>query len=104
MAILTPRWMEYVLDETTVSKFYQFGANVFGIDKNLPEVEVAKKSIEMLKDFLFNQLGLNKTLSEINIDESKFTEMARKACRGGTINGFKTLNQADVENIYKMCL
>ncbi|MFQ7701639.1 MAG: iron-containing alcohol dehydrogenase, partial [Christensenellaceae bacterium] len=32
LAIITPRWMEYCLDETTVSKYRQFAVNVFGID------------------------------------------------------------------------
>ncbi len=104
LAILTPRWMEYALDETTVAKFYQFGTNVFDIDKNLSLMEVAKKTIEMLSDFLFNQLKLNKTLSEIGIDDSKFEVMAGKACRGDVIKGFKSLYQEDIEKIYRMCL
>ena len=104
LAILTPRWMKYVLDETTVAKFYQFGTNVFDIDKNLSPMGVAKKTIEMLSDFLFNQLKLNKTLSEIGIDDSKFEVMAGKACRGDVIKGFKSLYQEDIEKIYRMCL
>lgn len=104
LAILTPRWMEYILDETTVAKFYQFGTNVFDIDKNLSPMEVAKKAIEMLSDFLFNGLKLNKTLSEIGIDDSKFEIMAEKACRGDVIKGFKPLYQQDIEKIYRMCL
>lgn len=104
LAILTPRWMEYVLDETTVSKFYQFGTNVFGIDKNLSKMEVAQKGIEMLSDFLFNQLGLNRTLSEINIDNSNFKIMTQKACKGDVIQGFKPLRVEDIEKIYEMCL
>ena len=104
LAILTPRWMEYTLDETTVSKFYQFGVNVFDIDKNLKPMEVAKQSIQMLSDFLFNTLGLSSTLSEIGIDDSNFSLMAKKSCGDGVIPGFKTLNQQDIENIFKMCL
>lgn len=104
LAILTPRWMEYTLDETTVSKFYQFGCNVFGLDKNMEPMAVAKKSIKMLSDFFFNTLGLQSTLTEIGIDESKFNIMAKKACKGGTINGFKPLSPEDVVKIYKMCL
>lgn len=104
LAILTPRWMEYTLDETTVSKFYQFGCNVFEIDKNLEPMTVAKKSIEMLSDFFFKTLGLKGTLSEIGIDDSKFSIMAQKACYGDVLPGFKHLNQQDIENIYRMCL
>lgn len=101
---MTPRWMEYILDEITALKFYQFGVNVFGIDKSLPAIEVGKKAIEMLSDFFFNTLGLKSTLTEIGIDDSKFGIMAKKACGNGIMPGFKSLNQQDVENVFKMCL
>jgi len=104
LAILTPHWMEYTLDETTVSKFYQFGTNVFGIDAGMEPMEVAKKSIELVKEFLFNTLGLKSTFTEIGIDESNFAVMAKKACMGGVLPGFKPLNQQDIENIFRMCL
>lgn len=104
LAILTPRWMEYVLDETTLPKFYQFGTNVFEIDKTLPPMEVAKMSIQKLSDFLFHTLKLNQTLSEIGIDSTHFAEMAQKACGGNGIKGFKMLEQQDVEKIYEMCI
>lgn len=104
LAILTPRWMEYSLDETTVTKFYQFGCNVFGIDKDKEPMEVAKESIKLLSEFFFDTLGLSGTLSEIGIDGSKFSIMAQKACMGSVLPGFKNLEQKDIENIYKMCL
>jgi alcohol dehydrogenase YqhD (iron-dependent ADH family) len=104
LAILTPRWMEYTLDESTVSKFYQFGINVFGIEASLPYMEVAKKSIELLSDFFFQTLGLKSSLHEIGIDDKNFGIMAKKACSGETLPGFKPLNQQDIENIFKMCL
>lgn len=104
LAILTPRWMTYTLDETTVSKFYQFGVNVFDIDKKLPPMEVAKESISRLSDFLFNTLKLESTLSSINIDPSKFKLMAKKAAQNGnTAYGFKPLAPEDIEQIYMMC-
>lgn len=104
LAILTPRWMKYTLDETTASKFYQFGVNVFGIDASQPHMEAAKKSIELLGDFFFRTLGLKSSLHEIGIDDKNFEIMAKKACNGGTLPGFKPLNQQDIENIFKMCL
>jgi alcohol dehydrogenase YqhD (iron-dependent ADH family) len=104
LAILTPRWMEYTLDETTVSKFYQFGCNVFGIDKDMEPMAVAKKGIEMLSDFFFKTLGLKGTFTEIDIDDTNFSVMAKKACGGSVLPGFKPLNDHDIENIFKMCL
>lgn len=104
LAILTPRWMEYCLDETTVSRYCQFGVNVFGIDPALEPMAVAKKSIEMLSDFFFNTLGLKSTFTEVGIEEKNFPVMARKACGGGILPGFKPLNQGDIEKIFTMCL
>lgn len=104
LAILTPRWMEYCLDETTVSKYYQFGVNVFGIDASLPEMEVAEKSIEMLKEFLYDTLGLKSSFEEVGIDDSNFEIMAGKSCMWETLEGFKPLKQKDIMEIFKMCL
>lgn len=104
LAILTPRWMEYCLDETTVSKFVQFGINVFGINPTLPEMQIAHKAINNLSDFLFETLGLKRTLPEVGIDRTHFATMARKAVHGGTLKGFKPLQQADVEAIFEMCM
>ena len=104
LAILTPRWMKYVLDEKTAERFYKFGVNVFDIDKNLSPMEVANKSIELLEQFLYNTLGLSRTLTELNIDDSKFSIMAKKACGDNVIKGFKELNKDDIEKILRMCL
>lgn len=104
LAILTPRWMEYTLDETTASKFFQFGVNVFGIDKNTEPMAAARMSIELLSDFLYGTLGLKHSFTEIEIDDSNFSIMAGKACMGGVLPGFKPLKQKDIENIFTMCL
>ncbi len=104
LAIVIPRWMEYVLDENTAPRFKQFGCNVFDIDANLPAMDVARKSIEMLSDFFFNTLNLQSTLTDLGINDEKFSLMAQKICRGKSYPGIKRLNQQDVENIYRMCL
>ena len=104
LAIITPRWMEYCLDETTVSKYSQFAVNVFGIDENEPPMSAAKAAIAKLSDFLFGTLGLKSTFSALGIDDSNFALMARKACEGKAIHGFKTLTPDDVEKILRMCL
>ena len=104
LAIITPRWMEYCLDETTVDKYVQFGVNVFGIDAKLPKMEIAHKAIDALSDFLFNTLKLQRTFPEVGIDETNFAIMAKKSVNGGTLNGFKPLQQKDVEKIFEMCM
>lgn len=104
LAIVTPRWLEYCLDETTVSKYVQFGVNVFGIDPNQEPMAIAHQAIDRLSEFLFDTLGLSRTLTEIGITAEHFPIMAKKACGGKILPGFKHLTPADVEKIFKMCL
>ncbi len=105
LAILTPRWMEYVLSEKTVHKFYDLGVNVFDIDKNLDQMEVAKKTIGKVKEFFFDTIGLDSNLKDIDIDEKYFDQMSKKACgKNGKIKGFVELHPEDVKKIYQMCL
>ena len=103
LAILTPRWMEYCLNENTVEKYYSFAVNVFGVEKDKNKMEAAKEGIDCLKIFLFETLGLSKTLSEIGIGDEKFKVMAEKAGRR-TATSFVPLTAEDIENIYRMCL
>ena len=104
LAILTPRWMEYCLDETNVDKYVQYGVNVFGIDSTMDKMAIAKESIRLTSEFLFDKLDLQRTFTEVGIKPEDFELMAKKACRYGDIKGFKTLTVDDVINIFKMCL
>lgn len=104
LAILTPRWMEYCLDETTVTKYVQFAVNVFGVDSSLPDMEIAREGIRRLSEFLFDTIGLQRTLTELGITDEHFAVMARKACCNSTLRGFKPLTQQDIEAIYRLCL
>ncbi|WP_099203834.1 iron-containing alcohol dehydrogenase [Scatolibacter rhodanostii] len=104
LAILTPRWMEYILDESTAPQFKKFGVNIFDVDSSLSNIDGAKQAISCLSNFFFKTLGLSSTLTEIGIDDTNFKVMAEKACGGGSLEGFTTLTPKDVENIFHMCL
>ena len=104
LAIITPRWLEYCLDEMTVWKYVQFGVNVFGLDPDGAPMDIAHRSILLLSRFFFVTLGLKSTFHEIGIKSSDLPVMAKKACRGGVIRGFKTLAQRDIERIFEMCM
>lgn len=104
LAIVLPRYLEYTLNEKNSPIFYQFGCNVLGIDKLLAPMDVATQSIEMLKSLFFSTCGLQSTLSELGIDNSKFDEMAAIACRNDVLHGFVDLNQQDIINIFTKCL
>lgn len=104
LALLTPRWMEYCLDETNVSKYVQFAVNVFGVDGSQEPMKVAREGIRLLAEFFFNTLGLPRTFTEVGIKREDYAVMARKACgAGGILRGFKDLTPADVEKIFEMC-
>ena len=105
LAILTPRWLKYCLNEQTLYKYVSFGVNVFGIDGNLPPLQIANTAIDMLSKFLFDEIGLSSSLSKINVDDTYFEVMAKKACgKSGVINGFMPLTYENVVEIYKACL
>ena len=102
LAILTPNWMRYVLNEKTEHRFAAYGVNVWGLDASLPQRELAETAIEKTAEF-FKSMGLPSTLGEVGIDDSKLDLMAQHA-RGGFANTFVPLSREDVYNILKMSL
>jgi len=104
LAILTPHWMEYILDETTAVQFKKFGVNIFGVDPTLSDLDAAKAAIEEFKTFLFETLGLKRRLSDLGVDDKNFVSMSKKACPNGILAGYKTLIPADVEVIFAKSL
>ena len=104
LAILTPRWLTYILNENTQPAIYRLGIKVFGVQEGLNVTDGAKKAITALSDFCFDTLGLLPTLTDLNIDKTHFKEMAEHACTGGVITGPMELRPEDVERIYAMCL
>lgn len=104
LAILTPRWLTYILNENTAPAIYRLGTKVFGIPEGMSEAEGARKAIEAVSNFCFNTLELKQNLSDLQIDTSYFKAMAEHACMGGVITGPMELRPADVEKIYEMCL
>ncbi|MDX8334958.1 MULTISPECIES: iron-containing alcohol dehydrogenase [Cetobacterium] len=102
LGILTPYWMEYVLDIENVHRFVEYANNVWGIFGE-DDFEVARKVIRKTREF-FDSLDIPSTLTDINIDSSKFEDMATGATRLGTIGTMKKLNYADVLEILTMSL
>ncbi|NLZ48626.1 MAG: iron-containing alcohol dehydrogenase [Clostridiales bacterium] len=100
LAILTPHWMNYVLDDSTVEKFVEYGVNVWGIDKNQDSYKIANEAINKTREY-FISLGIPSTLREVGVEEDKLELMAKQATRWGDLGNFKTLNTKDVLNIYK---
>lgn len=104
LAILTPAWMRYVLNDSTKHRFAMYARNVWDV-KYKDDFECAVKGIELTEKF-FKDMGLPSKLSEVGIDDSKFFEMAYEAVRTSSIrsHAYVRLDAADVELIYRSCL
>ena len=103
LAILTPNWMRYVLNEKTEHRFAAYGVNVWGLDPKLPRRELAETAIEKTRAF-FTSMGLPSTLREVGIGEEKLPLMAKKAYGPRFDNTFVPLTEEDILNILKMSL
>ena len=90
--------------EKVAPQFKKFGVNIFGVDKNLSDMDGANAAIKKFEEFLFDTLGLKNKLSDLNIDDKNFAAMSKKACPNGELNGFIKLTPKDVEEILKASL
>ncbi|MEE3487477.1 MAG: iron-containing alcohol dehydrogenase [Bulleidia sp.] len=105
LAILTPRWMTFILkkDPSVTPRFAKFARNVWGLEEE-DEAELAQKGIQALYDF-FVSVKLPMTLSELNITDEYFPEMAESANRNNRLaNSYVPLTKEDAIEIYRMCL
>lgn len=104
LAILTPRWMRYILSESTVDKFLDYAVNVWHLPKSEDKFALANEAIDKTEEF-FKECGIPMTLTEIGIDDSKFDEMSKGAVtHGGLAYAYVALNENDVRKILEMCL
>jgi len=104
LAILTPRWMRYVLDDSNVEYFRRYGVNVWDIDPSLDAYDIANKAIDATEMF-FKNLEIPMTLGEVGItDDRYFDVMAEHAVKFGRLeNAFYPLDKEKVVEILKMC-
>ena len=103
LAILTPHWMEYVLNPENVHKPVEYGVNVWGIDENKDPFEIAHEAIAKTKAY-FVEMGIPTTLREVGItDEKYFDVMATKASEG-LENAFVPLDKEAIIEIYRKAL
>lgn len=105
LAILTPRWMRYILkkDPSCTWRFAKFARNIWNLQGD-DEAVLAVAGIDTLEAF-FHSTGLPMTLSELNIGEEHFHDMASHVVNSGRMaKGFVPLDYDDVVAIYKDCL
>ena len=104
LAIVTPRWMRYILSENTVDKFVDYAVNVWHLEPKEDKFALANEAIDLTEKF-FKDCGIPMSLKEVNIDETHFDEMAKGAVeRGSLAYAYVPLNETDVKKILEMCL
>ena len=104
LAIVTPRWMRYILSENTVDKFVDYAINVWKLENKDDKFALANEAIDLTEKF-FKDCGIPMTLTEVNIDETHFDEMAKGAVEHGDLAyAYVPLNEVDVKKILEMCL
>lgn len=104
LAILTPRWMEHILNENTIERFVSFGTHIFGIDETLDANEIAQKTIQATYQ-MFEGFGIPMHLKDVGIDESRLSEMAHHiAVNEGLENAWAPLTEEDILEILKKSL
>lgn len=106
LAILTPRWMKYILNEDTVEQMANLAHYVWDIPVNSDNLfETAEKGIQAFYD-CFVSWGIPMTLEEVGIPEDNLQLMAEKAVEHSTLatTAYVPLAVKDVKAIYENCL
>ncbi len=102
LAILTPTWMSYVLNDHTVDDFFEYGIRVWNLDEKGNKWEVAKAAIRKTREF-FVSLGIPSRLTEVGIGEEHILEMAENV-KGRFKESYVPLTVQDVVEIYRRSL
>jgi alcohol dehydrogenase YqhD (iron-dependent ADH family) len=104
LAIITPRWMEYVLNEKTMPRFLTLAKDLFNIDIK-DQLKASKEVINRFYKF-FESMSIPMRLKDVGID-SKLEEMAKHVVETENVgykDAFYPLKYNDVLEILKNSL
>ena len=107
LAVVMPAVFTYNMNHD-VMRFAKVANRVWGcaMDFEHPE-KTAKAGIEALRQFLIS-IGMPKNFEELGAKEADIEVLAHTACYGnngsGTVDGFVSLTEEDVANIYRLML
>ena len=104
MAIILIAWMKYVYKHD-LDRFVRFAKYAMEIDvEGRDKEEVALEAIQKFEDFM-KSLDVPTRLSEVNIDNSRFEELADKALLSvDHVGNFVPLYKQDIINILNLAL
>lgn len=99
LAIITPRWMEYILCDNTVDRFYTLGTLLFNLKGD--KFVVAKEVINRFYEF-FESINIPMHLKDLGIDNTRVKEMAHHVHINEHLDNsdaFYPLDEKDIEKI-----
>lgn len=103
LAIITPRWMRYILSEKTIDKFLSYATNVWGFEGE-DKFDLANRGIDATENF-FKECGIPMNLGKLGIDDMLLEKMSEAVVKHRDLQkAYVSLNSGDVLNILKMCL
>ena len=107
LAVVMPAVFTYNMNHN-VLRFAQVATRVWGCQMDFDHPEItAKAGIEALRSFLIS-IGMPKNFEELGAKEEDIEKMAHSCAYGngrtGEIGGFVTVDQKDIENIYRLML
>lgn len=104
LAIVTPRWMRYILSDATVDKFVDYAVNVWNLQPSDDKYALANAAIDATEKF-FKDCNIPMTLTELGIDKTNFKKMSEAAVNHGYLKyAYVSLNPDDVYKILEMCI
>ncbi len=103
LAIVTPAWMDYVLEGSNKLKFYSLSVNLYGARSGKNDTLTAKSAIVSTQEF-FTSIGMPQKLSEVGITKDQLEDIAQKTVRFGPVGTLKELKYDDVHAILEKCL
>ena len=104
MAVIMLAYLKYVAEHHP-KKTAQLAHQLFGVEYNeYTESEMTLKLVEHLEQF-YRMLGLRTTLTEMDIDDTHFEEMAMRATGGnGTVGHYYPLNKDQFIEVLRLAL
>lgn len=104
LAIVTPRWMRYILSDATVDKFVDYAVNVWNLQPSDDKFALANAGIDATEKF-FKDCNIPMTLTELGIDKTNFKKMSEAAVAHGCLKyAYVSLNPDDVYKILEMSI
>lgn len=107
LAIVTPAWMRYSLNDTTAARFATLGVKVFDLDPGRPSQDTAREAIARTAEFFSAELGLPQRLRDVGIDDTHFAAMAQhigKHWFGDLTQALRPLSADDLVQILRDAL